>query len=192
VARAALGAYHRDVRNPSTTATMKAILKGNAGATWLAAFSVLLATLSLGAAFYQNFIYTQLIRVVQSNVARTEYNRACRDLIESYFQVKLKLGLIARAAEREGARNGAGADAMLEVEAANAISRFAALGTYLANFQNEDTRYQYTQLSWTLEKILPLARNTAASELAKLFEPADKLFAAMNEDCVRTAKVAPL
>ena len=69
---------------------------------------------------------------------------------------------------------------------------FAALGTYLANFQNEDTRYQYTQLSWTLEKILPLARNTATAELAKLFEPADKLFAAMNDDCVRTAKAAPL
>jgi hypothetical protein len=171
---------------------MKANLKATNGATWLAGFSILLATLSLGAAFYQNYIYTQLIRVVQSNVARTEYNRACRDLIEAYFQVKLKVGLIARTAEREGGRNSGGADAMLEVEAANAISRFAALGTYLANFQSEDTRYQYTQLSWTLEKILPLARNTAASELGKLFESADKLFAAMNDDCVRTARVAPL
>jgi hypothetical protein len=174
------------------TAAMKGNLKATNGATWLAGFSIVLATLSLGAAFYQNYIYTQLIRVVQSNVARTEYNRACRDLIEAYFQVKLKVGLIARTAEREGRRNGGAADAMLEVEAANAISRFAALGTYLANFQNEDTRYQYTQLSWTLEKILPLAPNTAASELAKLFEPADKLFAAMNDDCVRTARVAPL
>jgi hypothetical protein len=170
---------------------MKA-LKASNGATWLAGFSILLATLSLGAAFYQNYIYTQLIRVVQSNVARAEYNRACRDLIEAYFQVKLKVGLIARASERERAPNGAAAESMLEVEAANAISRFAALGTYLANFQSEDTRYQYTQLSWTLEKILPLARNTPSPELVRLFEPADKLFAAMNDDCVRTAKAAPL
>jgi 5'-deoxynucleotidase YfbR-like HD superfamily hydrolase len=171
---------------------MKGIAKATSGATLLAGFSMLLATLSLGAAFYQNYIYTQLIRVVQSNVSRAEYNRACRDLIEAYFQAKLRMGLIARAAERERPSNGAAAETMLEVEAANAVSRFAALGTYLANFQNEDTRYQYTQLSWTLEKTLPLARNTVPAELAKLLEPADKLFAAMNEDCVRTAKVAPL
>jgi 5'-deoxynucleotidase YfbR-like HD superfamily hydrolase len=162
------------------------------GATLLACFSMLLAIMSLGAAFYQNYIQTKYVEAIQRNVSRAEYNRACRDLIEAYFQVKLKLGLIARAAERERLPNGAGAETMLEVEAANAVSRFAALGTYLANFQNEDTRYQYTQLSWTLEKILPLARNTAPAELAKLFEPADKLFAAMNDDCVRTAKAAPL
>jgi 5'-deoxynucleotidase YfbR-like HD superfamily hydrolase len=164
------------------------------GTTLLAGFSMLLAIMSLAAAFYQNYIQTKYVEAIQRNVSRAEYNRACRDLIEAYFQVKLKVGLIARAAERERAPNGAGAGAesMLEVEAANAISRFAALGTYLANFQNEDTRYQYTQLSWTLEKVLPLARNTAQVELAKLFEPADKLFAAMNDDCVRTAKAAPL
>jgi hypothetical protein len=171
---------------------MKGTIKDINGAALLAGFSILLATLSLGAAFYQNYIYTQLLRVVQTNVARAEYNRACRDLIEAYFQVKLKVALIARAVERERSQDSASAESMLEVEAANAISRFAALGTYLANFQNEDTRYQYTQLSWTLEKILPLARNTASAELTKLFEPADKLFAAMNDDCVRTAKAAPL
>src|SRR5262245_39522642 len=157
---------------------MKGINSAN-GTTLLAGVSMLLAVLSLGAAFYQNYVYTQLLRVVQTNVARAEYNRACRDLIEAYFQVKLKVGLIARSVERERTPDSAGAESMLEVEGANAVSRFAALGTYLANFQNEDTRYQYTQLSWTLEKILPLARHTASPELAKLFEPADKLFAGM-------------
>jgi len=170
---------------------MKGINTAN-GTTLLAGVSMLLAVLSLGAAFYQNYNYTQMIRVVQSNVGRAEYNRACRDLIEAYFQVKLKVALIARAVERDRSHDSASAESVLEVEAANAVSRFAALGTYLANFQNEDTRYQYTQLSWALEKILPLARNTASAELPKLFEPADKLFAAMNDDCVRTARAAPL
>ena len=72
------------------------------------------------------------------------------------------------------------------------MSRFAALGTYLANFQNEDTRYQYTQLSWTLEKILATARTTPQAEVGKLLDPADKLFTAMNDDCVRLSKAAPL
>src|SRR5688572_14191331 len=169
---------------------MKGLLKINNSSTLIAAFSMLLATMSLGAAFYQNYIYTQLIQVVQRNVARGEYIRSCKEVIEAYFQIKLKVALIARNAERTA--NGGAAEGMLDVEAANAISRFAALGTYLANFQNEDTRYQYTQLSWTLEKILATARNTPPGDLEKLFEPADKLFASMNEDCVRTAKAAPL
>ena len=80
----------------------------------------------------------------------------------------------------------------MELEAATAVSRVGALGTYLANFQNEDVRYQYTQLTWTLEKILAEARTTPPGEIDKLFEPADKLFSAMNDDCVRLAKVAPL
>jgi len=72
------------------------------------------------------------------------------------------------------------------------VSRFAALGTYLANFQNEDIRYQYTQLSWTLEKVLATARTTPPGEVGALFDPADKLFAAMNDDYVRLSKAAPL
>jgi hypothetical protein len=170
---------------------MKGIIKAN-GSTLLAGFSLLLATMSLAAAFYQNYIYTQLINITQRNVTRAEYIRTCKEVIDAYFQVKLKSGLIARAAERERAPNANGSAGMLELDAANAVSRFAALGTYLANFQNEDKRVEYTQLSWTLEKILMAAPNTPPGEVSKLFEPADKLFATMNDDCVRTAKSAPL
>jgi hypothetical protein len=170
---------------------MKAPIKINSSSTLLAGFSILLATMSLAAAFYQNYIYTRQLDILQKNVARGEYIRTCKEIIDAFFQVKLKVGLIARMAERERA-NGGTAESMLEVEAANSISRFAALGTYLANFQNEDTRYQYTQLSWTLEKILTAAPHTPPGDLGKLFEPADKLFATMNDDCVRTARSAPL
>ena len=170
---------------------MKAPIKINSSSTLLAGFSILLATMSLAAAFYQNYIYTRQLDILQKNVARGEYIRTCKEIIDAFFQVKLKVGLIARMAERERA-NGGTAESMLEVEAANSISRFAALGTYLANFQNEDTRYQYTQLSWTLEKVLIAAPHTAPGDLGKLFEPADKLFTTMNDDCVRTARAAPL
>jgi hypothetical protein len=169
---------------------MKGIIKAN-GSTLIAGFSILLATMSLAAAFYQNYIYTQLIDIVQRNVTRAEYIRSCKEVIDAYFQVKLKTGMIARVAETR-APNANGAAGMLELDAANAVSRFAALGTYLANFQNEDKRVEYTQLSRTLEKILAAAPNTPPAEMVKLFEPADKLFAEMNADCVRTAKSAPL
>ena len=74
-------------------------------------------------------------------MARAEYNRACRDLIEAYFQVKLNPADRAHRGPYAGRNT---AESMLEIEAANAVSRFAALGTYLANFQNEDKRVEYS------------------------------------------------
>jgi 5'-deoxynucleotidase YfbR-like HD superfamily hydrolase len=157
----------------------------------LALLSVMLAMMSVGTALYQNYIYTQQLAAIQRNVSRGEYIRTCKEVIDAYFQVKLKVGVIARAAERERAAGGM-AESMMELEAATAVSKVGALGTYLANFQNEDVRSRYTQLTRTLEKILAAAHTTTASDLEKLFEPADQLFARMNDDCVRTAKAAPL
>lgn len=157
----------------------------------LASLSMLLAMMSLGAALFQNYIYIKQLDILQRDVARAEHIRTCKEVIETYFQVKLKVGLIARTAERARTANADPAGGMLEVEAANSVSRFAALGTYLANFQSEDTRYHYTQLSWTLEKIA-LASNAQSGDLRNLFEPADRLFATMNDDCVRSAKAVPL
>jgi hypothetical protein len=158
----------------------------------LALLSIVLAMMSVGTALYQNYIYTRQLDAIQRNVSRGEYIRSCKEVIDAYFQVKLKVGVIARAAERERAANASMADAMMELEAANAVSRVGALGTYLANFQNEDIRYQYTQLTWILQKILTAARDTPPGELDKLFAPADQLFAQMNDDCVKAAKAAPL
>jgi hypothetical protein len=164
----------------------------------LALLSIFLAMMSVGAAVYQNYIYTrqlniftQQIEILQRNVSRGEFIRSCEEVIDAYFQVKLKVGVIARARERERAAN-AMADTMMELEAATSVSRVGALGTYLANFQDEDTRYQYTQLTLTLEKILVTARATPPGEVDKLFEPADALFSKMNDDCVRLAKVGAL
>ena len=173
-------------------------LTGQDRSAVLALLSIFLAMMSVGAAVYQNYIYTrqlniftQQVEILQRNVSRGEFIRSCKEVIDAYFQVKLKVGVIARAAARERAANAA-MDTMMELEAATAVSRVGALGTYLANFQNEDARYQYTQLTLTLDKILTAARITPPGEVDKLFEPADALFAKMNDDCVRLAKVGAL
>jgi hypothetical protein len=155
----------------------------------LAFVSLFFAGFSLMTALYQNYIQTKYVEAVQRNVSRAEYNRACRDVIEAFFQVKLKVGLIL--AERPAAA-GAMQDALFEAEAANAVSRIGAFGTYLANFRNEDVRYRYTQLTWELQRIVLGARQSAERDLDKMFVKADALFAQMNEDCVKTAKAAPL
>ncbi len=102
--------------------------------------------------------------------------RTCKDIIDAYFQIKLKAALLAGST-----------DSNREVEAENSVSRFAALWTYLANLQNEETRVRYTKLSRTLAKIVVDARNTPRNEIDKLFAPADELFTGMNNDCVKAA-----
>ena len=154
----------------------------------LALLSIGLAALTVSAAVYQNYIYTRLLDAIQRNVSRTEYSRACRDVIEAYFQVKLRVGIIVT--ERTGAPNGQ--PGMLDIEAANAVSRVGAYGTYLANYRDDDVRYQYTQLTLELQRIVLAARAGGERDLDRLFAKADELFARMNDDCVQTAKAAPL
>jgi hypothetical protein len=153
----------------------------------LAFLSIGLAAITVSAAVYQNYIYTKLLDTIQRNVARAEYSRACRDVIEAYFQVKLRVGLVL--SERAGASASPG---MMEIEAGNAVSRVGAYGTYLANFRNENVRYRYTQLTLELQRIVLSARAGGERDLDKLFAKADELFTRMNDDCVQTAKVAPL
>jgi hypothetical protein len=154
----------------------------------LAVLSIGLAMITVSAAVYQNYIYTRLLDTMQRNVARTEYARACRDVIEAYFQVKLRVGFVLT--ERAAGPNEQ--PGMMEIEAANAVSRVGAYGTYLANYRDDDVRYQYTQLTLELQRIVLAARAGAERDLDKLFAKADALFARMNDDCVKTARSAPL
>jgi hypothetical protein len=158
--------------------------------TLVALFSVLLAIMSVCAALYQNYIQTKYVDAVQRNVTRNEYIRACRDVIETYFQVKLKVGLIVAATARGEMAGATGS--MFEIEAVNAVARFGGIGTYLANFQGEDIRFRYTQLTRELTRIVTTARSAPAGNADGLFAEADKLFAQMNDDCVKTARAAPL
>jgi hypothetical protein len=130
----------------------------------LAVLSMVLAILSVCAALYQNYIQTKYVEAIQRNVSRGEYNRACRDIIEAYFQVKVKVGFILQ--EQAGAA-GSMPGAMFEIEAANAAGRFGAVGTYLANFQNEDVRYRYTLLARELQRIVLAARQSGERDLDK-------------------------
>jgi hypothetical protein len=140
--------------------------------------SLFVAGLSLLTSFYQGYLNTKFVEIVQKNVVRGEYMRTCKDIIDAYFQIKLRVGLLAATGPDVANR---------EVEAANAVSHFAALGTYLANLQDEEARARYTKLSQTLTKIVADARKTPSGGIDALFGPADDLFFGMNNDCVRVA-----
>jgi hypothetical protein len=146
-------------------------------------FPMFIATLSLVTSIYNGYLNGKFIDIIQSNLPRAEYMRTCKEIIDAYFQVKFRAGLLHASAQR-----GAVAPAE-ETEAKNAVNKFAALGTYLANLRDEAARARYTELSEHLEKIVSEAAKPAA-DLDRLFEPADALFGEMNADCVKSAKAA--
>ena len=151
-------------------------------------FPMLIAVLSLVTSIYNGYLNNKFVEIIQRNFGRTEYLRTCKEIIDAYFQVKFRAGIVSESSQRDRAVIAAGAPSATQIEAANAVSKFGALGTYLANLRDDVTREQYTRLTAELEKIVRSAATTPPADLSKLFEPADRMFADMNNDCVRTAK----
>ena len=139
-------------------------------------FPMFIATLSLVTSIYNGYLNNQFVNLIQRNVGRTEYMRTCKDVIDAYFQVKFRAAVVSR--NRESA-NAPAASAMTsdQIEAANAVAKMAALGTYLANLRDESVRVRYTELSVAVDKAVSEARQTPPAALDKLFEPADRIFA---------------
>ena len=115
--------------------------------------------------------------------------RTCKDVIDAYFQVKFRASVVSR--NRDNASAGSGMTSE-QIEAANAVARLGALGTYLANLRDDSVRVRYTELSMAVDKAVSEARQTPPAALEKLFEPADRIFATLNADCVKTALDKPM
>ena len=144
-------------------------------------FPMFIATLSLLTSIYNGYLNSKFLDFIQRNVGRVEYMRTCKEIIDAYFHVKVRFGALQAGNER-GER----------IEAANAVAKFAALGTYLANLRDEAIRGRYTQLSMDLEKIAAEARQLAAGEYQRRIGDTDRRFNEMNDDCVKSAKEMPL
>jgi hypothetical protein len=156
----------------------------------LSYFPMFIATLSLVTSIYNGYLNNLFVNLIQRNVGRTEYMRTCKDVIDAYFQVKFRASVVSR--NRDNASAGSAAMTPEQVEAANAVARLAALGTYLANLRDESVRVRYTELSVAVDKAVSEARQTPPAALEKLFEPADRIFATLNADCVKTALDKPM
>jgi hypothetical protein len=162
-------------------------------------FPMFIAALSLITSIYNGYLNDKMVGIIQNNLRSSEYLRTCKEIIDSYFQVKLQAKHVAEHAGRAKAGTATGTataanagpnggSGSVQVDAANAVSKFAALGTYLANLSEESVREPYTHLSWELEKVIAESETTPLSDVNKLFERADDMFATMNENCVKTAK----
>lgn len=144
-------------------------------------FPMFIATLSVVSSIYQAILFTRSLDIVQQNVSRGEYLRTCREVIDTYFQIKLSVAQLS-----EGGGPAARAD---RANVVNLTGKFGALGTYLANFQDEEIRVRYTELANELAAIAAAAPLQPAANAGASFEKADRLFTKMNDDCVRLAQV---
>lgn len=156
----------------------------------LAYFPMFIATLSLVTSIYNGYLNNLFVNLIQRNVARSEYMRTCKDVIDAYFQVKFRASVVSR--NRDNAKTDGSAMTPDQIEAANAVAKLGALGTYLANLRDEAVRVRYTELSMAVQKAVNEARQTPPAALEKLFEPADRIFADLNADCVKTALDKPM
>jgi hypothetical protein len=152
-------------------------------------FPMFIATLSLITSIFNGYLNNKFVDLIQRNLNRGESLRTCKEIIDSYFQVKFRVGIVSENGEQERKSGApvAGA-AAARVEALNAVNKIGALGTYLANMRDDLTRDRYTQLTTELEKIAKEAPEIAPAVLDARFAAADKLFDGLNSDCVHWAK----
>jgi len=97
-------------------------------------FPMFIAVLSLVTSIYNGYLNGKFVDIIQRNFGRTEYLRTCKDIIDAYFQVKFRAGIVSESSHHDGAAGASGASAA-KIDAASAVSKFAALGTYLANLR---------------------------------------------------------
>jgi hypothetical protein len=154
---------------------------------WLVMLPLGIAVLSLVSSIFQSVNYSRQIESAQRNILRAENLKTCKDIIEVFFQFRLKaeeanrLGLAGRDA-------GQSADEMMVVELKALVYKFGALGTFLANFREEAARVPYTQLTWELLALAEKSAKVSAEDFAKAFASIDSKFDAFNQDCVKAAQ----
>src|SRR5262245_10297785 len=93
-------------------------------------FPMFIATLSLATSLFNGYLNNKFAAIIQHNVERVENLKTCKEIIDAYFQVKFRVGVLNDRSQRDNSGPGGGTE---RIEASNAINRFAALGTYLAN-----------------------------------------------------------
>lgn len=158
-----------------------------AAMSYLPYMSLVVAGLSLGTSMFQGYSYTRQLDVAQRNVIRGEYLRTCRDIIDAYFQIKMRAYAMNETMAKQ---DGSGSiDPLVQREAEASVFRFGALGTFLANFRDDRVRERYTQLSAKLFAIARDSYRAPRADFDRAYAEVDTLFAEINEDCARTARL---
>jgi hypothetical protein len=155
----------------------------------------LTTVLALGTVAYQTYLLRQSLNIIDRASQRmdrvqqqNEYVRACRDLSDAYFLVKQRTAPLMAIPDRSNIAGAGRIPEINRIEAQDAVARFAALGTFLANAQDAAARERHAELSRVLARIAEEAKGMQLAEFDKAFEAADKLFVQVNSDCARVSQ----
>jgi hypothetical protein len=151
-------------------------------------FPMFIATLSLVTSIYNGYLNSKFVDIIQNNIGRVEYMRTCKEVIDAYFQIKFRAGVLNRSSGSDAGSTIGPA----RIEAGLAVAKFGALGTYLVNLRDETIRERYTLLTQQLDRAVIDAQGKPAVEFKAQLDQLDRAFAVMNDDCVTFAKTAPM
>ncbi|MGE3644831.1 MAG: hypothetical protein AB7F96_13360 [Beijerinckiaceae bacterium] len=144
--------------------------------------SLFVAALSLCTAMYQGYLNTRAVGVFSRDVEYRETMRACREAVEYFMEARLRIKRLALSQTAT--------DAVLKeeraFEAERTVARFAAVATYLANYNEGARRDRYTKLVRDLEALIRAGAVDPAKgvDLAKV----DEEFFHLNNDCVASVR----
>ena len=62
-------------------------------------FPMFIAVLSLITSIYNGYLNNKFVSIIQGNLGRAEHMRTCKEIIDAYFQVKFRTGLINESGE---------------------------------------------------------------------------------------------
>jgi hypothetical protein len=140
----------------------------------VAGISLAIAVLSLVSSGYQSWNYSRNIEAIQRNVLRAENLRTCRDIIDVFFQFRLK------ADETNMMRTNS-------MELKPLVYKFGALSTHLANFREDAVRERYSKLNWEMLALADGAAAATPADYRARFDAIDADFAKLNDDCSKAA-----
>jgi hypothetical protein len=145
--------------------------------------SLFVAALSLCTAMYQGYLNTQAVGVFSRDVTHRETMRSCREAVEYFMEAELR---IERLAKLDRSIYSSKEIADMAFDAHRTVSRFAAVATYLANFNAARLREPYTLLARELDSLIDIAQAGKPADTA----PVEAKFYQLNENCVASATPA--
>ena len=148
-------------------------------------FPMFIAVLSLVTSIFNGYLNARFVELIELNLGRTAYMSTCKDIIDAYFQVKFRAGLVNASAERERSGGAASRPSRWTPPTPPPGSRRSDL---LANATTWHAALH--ELSLQLEKIVNDARRAPPAEFQKMFASTDRMFTGMNEECVKLARRA--
>src|SRR5437016_8969056 len=66
-------------------------------------FPMFIAVLSLATSLFNGYLNNKFVDIIQHNVERIEYLKTCKEIIDSYFQVKFRASLLNNHRDNLGA-----------------------------------------------------------------------------------------